>query len=58
MPHYIVVTWAKVVCLIYSPEARGLRVYISGKTMSAHVTTIMYHLVIGHKPVYVTNNSS
>ena len=34
--HYIVVTWARVVCLIYTPkargpQARGLRVYISGK---------------------------
>ena len=28
---YIVVTWARVVCLIYTPEIRGLRVYISGK---------------------------
>ena len=32
----IVVTWARVVCLIYTPEAQGpqaqgLRVYISGK---------------------------
>ena len=22
--HYIVVTWARVVCLIYTPKARGL----------------------------------
>ena len=36
MGQYIVVTWARVVCLIYTPkargqQARGLRVYISGK---------------------------
>ena len=37
------------------PRAEG--VYIR-QTMSAHVTTVMYHLVIGHKPEYVTNNSS
>ena len=30
-------------------------VYIR-QTTSAHITTIMYHLVIGHKPTYVTNN--
>ena len=35
------------------PEAEG--VYIR-KTMSAHVTSIMCHLVIGYKPTYVTNN--
>ena len=34
--HLIVIPWARVVCLIYTPEARGpqargLRVYISGK---------------------------
>ena len=35
---YIVVTWARMVCLIYTPEtqgppARGLRMYISGKPL-------------------------
>ena len=34
--HLIVIPWARVVCLIYTPEARGpqargLRVYISGE---------------------------
>ena len=34
--HLVVIPWARVVCLIYTPEARGpqargLRVYISGK---------------------------
>ena len=34
--HLIVIPWAQVVCLIYTPEARGpqargLRVYISGE---------------------------
>ena len=34
--YLIVIPWARVVCLIYTPEARGpqargLRVYISGK---------------------------
>ena len=43
-----------------SLRAAGQRnevVYI-GLTMSAHVTTIMYHLIIDYKPTYVTNNSS
>ena len=31
MLHLIVIPWAQMVCLIYTPEARGLRVYISGK---------------------------
>ena len=44
--HYIVVTWTRVVCLIYTPkaqgpQAQGLRVYISGKSRVPHVTTIM-----------------
>ena len=35
--HLIVVTWARVFCLICTPEARGpqaqgMRVYISGRT--------------------------
>ena len=35
--YVIVIPWARVVCLIYTPEARGpqargLRVYISGKS--------------------------
>ena len=42
--HYIVVTWAKVVSLIYTPDG----VYIR-QTMSANVTTVMWHLVISHK---------
>ena len=29
--YLIVIPWARVVCLIYTPEARGLRVYISGE---------------------------
>ena len=29
--HLIIIPWARVVCLIYTPEARGLRVYISGE---------------------------
>ena len=29
--YLIVIPLALVVCLIYTPEARGLRVYISGK---------------------------
>ena len=29
--HVIFVTWARVVCLICTSEARGLRVYVSGK---------------------------
>ena len=29
--HLIVTPWARVVCLIYTPKARGLRVYISGE---------------------------
>ena len=29
--YLVVIPWARVVCLIYTPEARGLRVYISGK---------------------------
>ena len=37
MVYVIVIPWARVVCLIYTPEARGpqaqgLRVYISGKS--------------------------
>ena len=39
------------VSLIYTPDG----VYIR-ETMSAHVTTVMWHLVISHKPAYVTNN--
>ena len=45
--HYIVVTYARVVCLIYALKllrAAGPR----------HITTIMWHLVIGHKPTYIT----
>ena len=30
--HVIVVTWARVICLICMPKARELRVYISGKS--------------------------
>ena len=30
--HVIVVTWARGICLICMPEARGLRAYISGKS--------------------------
>ena len=26
-----IITWARVLCLIYMPKARGLRVYVSGK---------------------------
>ena len=37
------------------PRAEGI--YIR-QTMSAHVTTIVYHLVIGYKPTYITHNSS
>ena len=29
--YLVVIPWARVVCLIYTSEARGLRVYISGK---------------------------
>ena len=29
--HLIVIPWARVVYLIYTPEAQGLRVYTSGK---------------------------
>ena len=50
--YYIVVTWARVVCLIYTPKARGPQaegVYIR-QTTSAYVTTVMYHLFIGQKP--------
>ena len=36
-------------------DLRAEGVYIR-QTTSAHVTTIMYYLVIGHKPMYVTNN--
>ena len=32
--HLIVVTQAQVLCLICTPEARGLRVYISGQSTS------------------------
>ena len=38
-------------------DPRAESVYIR-KIMSAHVTIIMGHLVIGYKPTYVTNNSS
>ena len=36
MKYLVVIPWARVVCLIYTPkargpQARGLRVYISGK---------------------------
>ena len=41
----------------YTRSLRAEGVYIR-QTMSAHATTIMWHLVIGHKPMYVTNNSS
>ena len=51
----MVATWARVVCLICKPEARGLRVYISGKPhlpmLQLLCTTWLY---IGHKPTYVT----
>ena len=30
--YVIVVTWARGICLICMPEARGLRAYISGKS--------------------------
>ena len=30
--HVIVVTWARGICLICMPKARGLRAYISGKS--------------------------
>ena len=39
------------------PKGRSSRaegVYMR-QTMSAHIPTIMYHLVIGHKSMYVTN---
>ena len=40
--YLVVIPWARVVCLIYTPEARGLRVYISGKPQaSAHGITII-----------------
>ena len=42
---------------VYILSLRPEGVYIR-QTMSAHVTTIMYHLVIGYKPTYVTNNIS
>ena len=41
----------------YTRNPRAGDVYIR-QTMSALVTTIMYHLVIGHKPMCVTNNGS
>ena len=43
-----------------SPRATGPRaegVYIKQNT-SSHVTTIMWHLVMGYKPAYVPSNSS
>ena len=40
---------------IYTRSPRAEGVYIR-KTMSAHVTSIMCHLVIGYKPTYVANN--
>ena len=41
-----------------SPRAAGPRAEGVRQTMSAHVTTIMCHLFIDHKLMYVTNNSS
>jgi len=32
LSYFKVVTWTKVICLICLPKARGLRVYISGKS--------------------------
>ena len=58
---YIVIPWARVVCLIYTPEAQGPQgwgcSYISGKPR-VPMLQLLCHLVIGHKPTYVTNNSS
>ena len=42
---------------IYTLSPCALGVYIR-QTISAHATTITRHSVIGHKPVYVTKNSS
>ena len=56
--HVIVVRWARVVCLICTPEARGLqalrlRVYISGKPR-VH----MLQLLCTHGPFYCQALSS
>ena len=39
--HVIVVTWARGICLICMPEARGLRAYISGKSRE-HMLQVIY----------------
>ena len=42
--HVIVILWARVVCLIYTPDARGQRVYVRQAT-SAHGMTNIYHFL-------------
>ena len=51
--YVIVIPWAQVVCLIYTPEARGL--YTSGKPQ---VPMAMYHLMCNHVWANQHNGSS
>ena len=58
--YLVVIPWARVVCLIYTPEARGPRaagpraegVYIR-QTTSAHGITIIYQLMCGQTSVTI-----
>ena len=58
--HVIVVTWQEEFTWYihtpkaWGPQAPGLMVYISDKPWMAMIAiTIMYYLVIGHKPMYI-----
>ena len=39
--YLVVIPWARVVCLIYTPKARGPRVYISDKPR-VHMVQLLY----------------